>query len=348
LIKIFCGGLMSGISESDDVFYDLVNLTADEWNQSVADTFDYTVDGLRSLVTSRSLAIANERTHVEVERTMIGILAEIQQDDDKNNVIEYNDTPDEDVLYRATLLDKFTIDLHGGDEEINSIALTGKIIIGLDFSEGDFSSSYFCHCIFYNCIFDNSNLERMTIVNCTFTRCSFRSVDFTSSVIGRCKFFETTLDEASFDYTNITDCSFVVSSVNYASFIQSKILYTGFSDVEGNNSDWKDTDVVQCSFSNTQLSNCDFKRATLVDDMFIRVDLSGCDFSAVTVTCLTVTMTLVPEEFREFFEVNHLLYSPSVFEWEPNPETDEVEDTPSIEDIETYDEDEEDDEDRPW
>ena len=97
------------------------------------------------------------------------------------------------------------------------------------------------------------------------------------------------------------------------------------------------------SESQPQLTNCDFKRATLVDDIFLRVDLTECDFSSVTVTCLTVTMCEVPEEFQELFEVNHLLYSPAVFEWEP---------TPTDVDVDVIDfneeEDEEDDEDRPW
>ena len=336
---------MGDLSNSDDIFYDLVNLTADEWNQSVATTLGYAVDDLRDIITARGLAIASERTAVDVNRQMITILAEIQQDDDKNNVLEYNGSPDNDVLYRATLLDKFTVTINDSEEEVNSIALTGKIIVGFDFSEGDFSYSYFCHCVFYNCIFDSSSLENMVITNCTFTRCSFVGCDFTSSVIGRSRFFESNLDEASFDYTSISDCSFIVSNFNDVSFIQSKILYTGFSDSEGNNSDWKDTDIIQCSFSNSSLNNCDFKRATLVDDIFIRVDMSESDFSAVTVTCLTVTMTMVPEQFQELFEVNHLLYSPSVFEWEPMPEEYEAEE----EDEDYYEEsDEEDDEDQPW
>ena len=330
---------MSGLSNGENVFYDLINLTADEWNQAIATELDYSVEHLKEVITARGLSIAGKRTRIEVNRQMINILAKTQQDDDKINVMEYRESPDDDILYRATLLDKFTVNI-SGDEEVNSIALTGKIMVGFDFSNVDLSHSYFCHCIFYNCVFNNCSLENMVISNCTFTRCSFVGADFTSSTIGRSRFFESTLDKVAFDYTSISDCSFVVSDFNDASFIQSKVLYTGFSDSEGSNSDWKDTDIIQCSFSNSNLSKCDFKRATMVDDIFIRVDLSDSDFSSVMVTCLTVAMTTVPEQFQEFFEVNHLLYSPAVFEWEPVSE--------GVTEDEYIEDDEEDDEDQPW
>ena len=332
---------MSSAFNEEDMLYDLINLTADEWNQCMALNLEHTVEDLRELITARGLAIADERIKVEVDKASTQAMGEMQKEEDLDNVHEYNGSPNDDIINRATLLDKYTVIINGDVEEIGSIALTGKILVGFDFSNGDFSYSYFCHCTFYNCIFNNASLENMVITNCTFTRCSFDGADFTSSTIARSRFFETNLDEVAFDYTSISDCSFLVSNFNDTSFIQSKILYTGFSDSEGVHSDWKDTNVIQCSFSNTDLSNSDFKRASLVDDIFIRSNMSGCDFSSVTVTCLTITMTLVPQEFQELFEINHLLSSPAIFEWEPMLQ--EAVDDDIIQDVDI-----EDDEDRPW
>lgn len=339
---------MSDLPNSDDILFDLINTTADEWNTLMAANLGYGVDDLRNLITARGISIAHEKTKVEVDKKFIKEYSELQKQQDKDTVAEYNGSPNDDTLYKATLLEKYTVTVNGLEEEVNSIALTGKIIVGLDFSDSDLSHSYFCHCVFYNCVFDNTSLENMTILNCTFTKCSFAFADFTSSVIGRCRFFESNLERAALDYTNITDCSFIVSNLCNISLIQSKILYTGFSDSQFDGSDWKDTDIVQCSFSNSSLTECDFKRATLVDDIFIRVDFSGTDFSSVMVTCLTVALTVVPEEFQELFEVNHLLYSPAMFEWEPMPEIAE-EDEYDYEEDDSYDEDdEEDDDDQPW
>ena len=339
---------MNGFSNSDEILFDLINTTADEWNTLMASNLGYSVDELHNLITSRGLSIAHEKAKVNVDKKFIKKSSELQKKQDKDNVLEYNGSPDDETLHKATLIEKYTVTINGLEEEVNSIALTGKIIVGFDFSDSDLSHSYFCHCVFYNCKFNNSSLENMTMVNCTFTKCEFLSTDFTSSVIGRCRFFESNLERSALDYTNITDCSFVVCILNNISLIQSKILYSGFSDSVFDGSDWKDSDIIQCSFSNSSLTECDFKRATMVDDIFIRVDFSGADFSSVMVTCLTVALTIVPEQFQELFEVNHLLYSPAMFEWEPMPEVVDDDDYEYEEDDYMDDDYEEDNDEQPW
>ena len=108
-------------------------------------------------------------------------------------------------------------------------------------------------------------------------------------------------------------------------FTQSKILHTGFSDCIIHNSDWKDTDIVQCSFTSCHFTGSDFKRSTIVDCIFIRSDFTKCDFNSTLVSCITQTMCVYEEKYSYLFEMDHLLYSPAIFEWEPSKEIDEDE-----------------------
>jgi hypothetical protein len=59
-------------------------------------------------------------------------------------------------------------------------------------------------------------------------------------------------------------------------------------------------------------------------------------------------MCEIPEEYNELFEVNHLLYSPAIFEWEPSLEDDEDDISPDGYDDDDDDDDEEECDGRPW
>ena len=101
-----------------------------------------------------------------------------------------------------------------------------------------------------------------------------------------------------------------------SSITQSRILFTGFNDCSVINVNWKESDIVQCTYTSCDCKNSDFKRVTLVDSILIRCSLIGCDLNSLSVACITISDCDYDAMYKHFFEMEHLLYSPSVFEWD--------------------------------
>ena len=314
---------MGNYKNGDELFDDLVNLPADEWNKSVAETLGVTVDQLRDSVLTREIDATKNSIKLKINKAKVKKLGKLQVDNDKL----FNQNPkiddDDGSVYRAGLLEKFTFTISDEDQIVESIALTGKIMVGIDFSKSKFTESYFCHCTFYNCKFDYSVLTDCTITNCNFTKCSFIGVDFAGSTIARTKILESTLNNSIFEYVNMSDCSIILSILNSIKISQARILFTGFSDCEIDKSDWKDSTLVQCSLSNVKLTNSDLRRASFIDTMFIRVDFTGIDMELASVTCITSAMCFYDPIYKDFFEMSHQLFSPSVFEWDNESESED-------------------------
>lgn len=311
-VFFFVGNIMSDYKNGDELFDDLVNVSADEWNKSIADGFGITIEQLQDYILTREIDSTKKLIKLKINKAKVKKLGNSQINVDKQ-LYEEND---DDSIYEASLIEKFTVTLSDDEKLVDSIALTGKIIIGFDFSKSKLTESYFCHCTFYNCKFDYSTLNDSTITNCNFTRCSFIDVDFTGCTIARSKILECTLNHSNFEYANISDCSIILSFLNSIKISQARLLFTGFSDTDIDKSDWKDSTLVQCSLSNVKLTNNDLRRASFIDSIFIRVDFTGADFELASVTCITSAMCFYDPVYKDFFEMSRSLYSPSVFEWE--------------------------------
>jgi hypothetical protein len=113
----------------------------------------------------------------------------------------------------------------------------------------------------------------------------------------------------------ITDSVIISVDMRDISFNQSKILYTGFSECNISASDWKDTDIIQCTFTDCTINESDFRRSTIVDCILLRVSFESSDFTSVIVSCLSQVKCKYDEKFSYLFEMDHLLYTPSLFEW---------------------------------
>lgn len=299
-------------------FNDLVNLTADNWNIKVANTFGYSVHELESLTNSTELRHIGERIKLNVDKNLI---FSDQLDTDINAELDQLvDKKANSIIYKPSKLDKYRIRVNDNKLLVEAIALTGKIIVGCDFTGSDLSNSYFCGCVFYNCIFTECNLTYSVINSCVFNSCTLNKCDFTSSAIARTRFYESNLEHSINDYVNICDCVYVACSMSNTSLIQSKVLYTSFIDSLLSKADFKDNDLIQCVFTNIDIRNSDFRRSSMVDCILIRCNLHLCDFNSFSITCTTNSMCVIDPHNRSIFEMNHALYSPSVFEWEKEDE----------------------------
>jgi len=289
------------------IFDDLLNLNADEWNNLLSKELNISINHLKELIISRELKLNKNKVKVEINQSKI------------REASAKNDDYDE-LLNKVAKLNKYVIKLSDNEEIITSLSCTGKIIVGMDFSNSRLEDSYFCHCNFYNCKFTNSNMGDSIINSCTFNNCDLRKSDFTSSAIARSKFIECNLKNVTFDYNILTDSAFVVCDFSNSSFIQSKILYTGFSDCLGIKTDWKDVDFTQISFTKIDLSNSNFKRSKLYDSILVKVNLLGCDFDSFVATAITASMCLYDEKHESFFKTDNSIFNPSTFEWEDEKE----------------------------
>lgn len=302
----------------------LINSTADEWNSRVAMSIGVPVSSLRDMVISRELRIAESKINLYIDKHLIDDIAKDQLTEDADTKVKLLNA-DNESAYNPTIIDKFIIKVKSAEDNIvESIALTGKILVGVDFSESDLSNSYFCGCVFYNCSFKNCSLESSVITGCVFNTCDFTECDLTGSTIARTQIYESTLINSVFEYCSISDSALLSNVFDSSTFIQSKILFTGISDSSLIKCDFKDTDIVQCSLVNSDFSSGDFKRSTLVDSILVRSNFSSCDLASLMVTCITQVKCLYDSKYESLFAMDLLLYSPALFEWE-SEETSEPE-----------------------
>ena len=287
--------------DGESIFEDLLNLNADEWNTLLAKELNLSLNQIKELILSRELKLDEPKPKIDISKSKI-----------KNHITKGST----EVIDSAHLLNNYVITFEPNEELITSIACTGKIIVGLDFSKAQLIDSYFCHCIFYNCKFSNANLNGAVLNFCTFNSCDFEKADFTSSTISRNRFIECNLKNTTFEYIVMSDCIVIASKLNNSIFNQSKILYSGFNDCDARETQWKDVDVVQSSFTNVNMHSSNFKRAKIIDSILIRSIFLNCDFNMFVVSAITTADCTYDEKNAEFFNMTHLVYNPSIFEWE--------------------------------
>lgn len=332
---------------STKLFKDLVNDTADVWNLKMAKDLGVDVEYLKStIMVKENLSNNEDRIHLDITKTNINELAKKQTEVDA----ESNIAIDGNVrLYAGRSLNKYVLRINDGDRYVDSIACTGKIIVGIDFTGADLIDSYFCECVFFNCSFKSAQLSTVVFVGCIFNDCTLPNCDFTGSVFTRCRFMESNLDRVSFEYTTFTDSLFISCQMLGVNYFQSKIINSGFNDCHGITSSFKDVAFISSSISISDFVDTDFRNVSFIDVIIIHSDLRGCSFDGAVATCVTSIDTKIDGKFKYLLEMNHALFSPSMHEWELNPDRDLNDDGGELDDmIGPYPNPDNDDFDKPW
>lgn len=279
-------------------FSDLVNLNADEWNKLLAYEFNYTVDQLKRTTTTNSFRLVGEKLKVDVNKESISILF-------NERLIDGEPKP----------LDSFSIKVTKREVEAQSISLTGKVVVGIDFSGCDLSFGYFCDCIFYNCIFDKSNLEFSTFSSCTFNGCSLKNSNLVSCTFGRTKIFDTEFDGSSFEYSVFTDSPIVGSSFININISQSKLIYSGSIDSDFSGSNFLHSDFIDSAFINTNLTRCNFNSSNIMGCIYNACNLLGSSFENSYLSRITVTLCQYTDKIQKIFTDLGVEYSQSTNEF---------------------------------
>jgi uncharacterized protein YjbI with pentapeptide repeats len=309
---------------ASELLDDLINLNADEWNTKLAAELNMNIIDFKNsfLIRDKLTNISEDRIKLEVYKIQIKDFGDIQQGRDESNIqkietgaVDENETGD-DILYSPTTLSKFTVRENDGKKIVESISCTGKIIVGMDFSNAELDMSYFCHCIFYNCSFNEASLAETTFQSCIFNSCPFGKTDLTDSVISRTVFIDCNMDNACLNCAILTDSPIIACQINFGTFVQAIFINSGFIDCDAIQADFTDTKFSSVSMVKVNFKDSIFKRARLIDILMTRCDLVGCDLTQVMVTALTASSCKYEDKYIELFKMNHFLFSPSVNEWE--------------------------------
>ena len=265
-------------------FSDLVNLNADEWNTLLAYEFNYTLDQLKRITTTNSFCLIGEKLKLDTSKDTINNLF-------NERLVDGEPTP----------LNSFTVKIKQSDIESQSISLTGKIIVGVDFSHNDLSFGYFCDCIFYNCTFDNANLEFSTFSSTTFNGCSLKNTNLVSSTFGRTKIFDSEFDGSTFEYSVFTDSPMVGSSFVRVNISQSKLIYSGSIESDFSDSNFMRSDVIDSAFINTNLSRCNFSSSNIMGCIYNDCNLLGSNFENAYLSKITETLCKYDGVIKKIF-----------------------------------------------
>jgi fluoroquinolone resistance protein len=336
--------------DAQELFEDLVNLTSDDWNAKVAAELGMSVELLKiAVITKENLSNSEDRLHLDIKSNDVTELFESQKGED----VEANNSPiEDDRLYTSRSLNKYVMRINDYAPYANSIACTGKIIVGLDFRDADLADSYFCECVFFNCDFTGTQLSTVAFSGCAFNDCTLVGADFSGSVVTRCRFMESNLDNTLFEYAVITDSVMLACQLMLSNFFQAKILNSGFNDCTGNGISFKDVAFISTAFTLCVFPDSNFKRTSLIDVILVQTDFRGCSFEGASATCVTSSRTMVDDKFKYLLEMSHSLFSPGIFGWETEEGTNDAPDTDVNLDTfggsSPYPDDDDDDIDKPW
>lgn len=312
-----------------ELFRDLVQMNADLWNTSIAKELNMSVEELKyAFIMRDKLIVTEDRVKLDIYKLEIERNGNLQKEIDDENFKKYEslETPNKSkILHEPTKLDKYTVRVNNNKTIIDSIACTGKIIVGMDFSKAQLEDSYFCHCIFFNCDFREANLSENTFQSCVFNSCSFIKTDFMNGIISKGLFIDCNMDNSTFDCAIITDSPFIACQLNFCSFMQATMVNSGFTDCDLMHGQFTDSKHVSVSWTQCNFTDSKFKRCRLTDLIMVKVNLTGCDLEGSLVSCLTLSECSYDNKYIELFKMNHLLFSPSIMEWEKYQE-DDIED----------------------
>jgi len=303
-----------------DVFNDLVNLNADEWNLLVSADLKMPISKIRSLITYRELMVDVGKIRLQINKNLVtqSGLEQIKIEEELSQQYEkiFKDSFDESV----STLKNYTVKLENNKKLISSVACTGKIIIGLDFSNSELSGCYLTNCVLYNCNFSLSNMESSFITSCSFVDCSIDGVDFTGSTLSRNSFISCKFTKSNFTYSVLSDNVYCNCNLDGSNLLQARILFSGFRDCTMQNMLCRDADMGQIVVSNSILKGSDFKHSSIMDAIFTRVNLLECNLDNIITGALTLNSCQYDKKYKHYFTMDHLTYSPAIFEWEVKPE----------------------------
>ena len=126
----------------DQLFSDLINMNADEWNTTLARELGMSVDVMRMSVSKKEMLVRSEdRFHINIIKSKYNT-GKLESCSDSYN--ESNQSMLSKYVIRLRLDDDETHDSDFcADNMIEAFSCTGKIIIGMDFRGSDLSNSYF-------------------------------------------------------------------------------------------------------------------------------------------------------------------------------------------------------------
>lgn len=285
---IACLFLWCIMRDADQLINDLINMNADTWNSVLASELGVSVDVLRMSVSKKEMLVRSEdRFHMNI----------IKSKYKSGNLGDTIDPCDDNDLTQSKL-SKYVIRLRSGDgtpdcgfgnNVIEAFSCTGKIIVGMDFTESDLSNSYFCDCIFYNCDFASCNLESAVFNTCIVNSCMFHRSNMIGVTIIRSTMIDTAFSETDFTTSNWFDSAVIGSHALHSTFYEARLTGTAIIDSVFNYSIFRGAGFILVSFTMSEFRDCDFGDVGVFDSMFADVDLVGSIFSNSFMTCITST-----------------------------------------------------------
>jgi len=301
--------------KDSNIFDDLMSMNADEWNQMTASRIGLSLSKIKILITHQELSEDLGTFRLQINRNDITASGKEQIKKEKNNKKAYNKLVKSDYAKSISTLNNYVVSLKNDEVEVTSIAVTGKIIIGMDFSNSQLENSYFNHCIFYNCSFSKCNMESSFITSCKFINCNLNDVDFTIATIARNSFMSSSLTRVNYTYAVFSDNAYINCDLSKSTLLQTRILFTGFSGCHLMNLSLRDTELGQITIINSDMTCSEFKNCYVLDTIFNRVNLLGCQFNDFTHNAFTVSNCKYDKKYKKLFIYDNLVYHPSKVEW---------------------------------
>lgn len=252
-------------------------MNAKTWNESMATELGMaSVSELRTSISTKEMLVRSE------DRLSANIIKHKYLRDKKLTPKNSNNSEIESTI------SKYTLRLRDDSSTIeDGITCSGKLIVGIDFSNSDLSNSYFNDCTFYNCDFTDSNMETVVFNGCIINSCVMSGSNLTASFFIKSSIMDTVLDRSILDGSVITDCMVIGCQGMYARFVEARFTGCGIADSLFTQSNFIGSAFVLTSFSLTELCDSSFIECGWFDVIFVDVDLRGIAFDKVFATCVS-------------------------------------------------------------
>ena len=295
---------------SKQLFNDLVNLTADEWNKKMSTELGVSVEHLRAhLVVKETLTRSEDRLNITVMKAKVS-----------NEFKKETNSMGESFLVTPKL-SKYVLRMRDGDEIIaHSIACTGKFIIGMDFRDSELSGSYFCDCVFFNCDFSKSQMDTTVFNGCVINNCFFHGVDLSTSYIIRSSILDSVFNDSTLDNSTIIDTMFIGVQGVMCKMSDTRISGSGFVESFFIGSQMPGSFWVMTSSIMTEFRDSDMSESSFLDCIFTSSDFRGCSFKDSNFSCVTVSRNKGDAKMNELFEESIQLRSQAEFEFKARHE----------------------------
>ena len=298
---------------AEQLFKDLVNLTADRWNAKLSEELGMSVDVFRTSIINKE-QLTNNEDKITLGLRKSAITNEFYKSDDSGSD------------FTPKTITKYVLRINEGTAYSDAIACTGKYLVGMDFRGAELSDSYFCDCVFFNCDLSHADLCCVNFSGCIFNNCTFANSDISASVFTKGKIIDCVFDNASCQYLVIHDTIIIASQFMFADFSQSTITASGMIQCIAGSMCFKDARFLHFSTSMSDFTGGDFRGVNLVDCVFTDSDFRSCNFAKYSATCVTASRIECDSDFECVFDMSHALYSPSVFEWDIEDESERHDD----------------------